>query len=69
MKVDEDSICKLADAIVIQACQDYRSAIRGKCKNPNVMIHDIMSFFESEWYKQLTDIDYQYLVDKMNDEW
>lgn len=68
---------EIANAIVLQACEDYRNAIRGnipgnvhgKLNRPEEMLKDVMKFFRSQWYGQLTTVDYQYLIDKMNAEW
>lgn len=59
----------LADAIVAQACEDYRDAIRGNCADPNKMLRELMRFFKSEYYQLLTKIDYHYLLEKLNTEW
>ena len=62
-------VSELANAIVAQACEDYRDAIRGKCKNPDKMLWDVKKFFKSNWYERLTKVDYQYLLDKLDAEW
>ena len=59
----------LADAIVIQACTDYRAAIRGEGECPEQMISDVLKFFESEWYEILTKIDRHYLLESMDKEY
>ena len=59
----------LANAIVQQACEDYRFAIRGRCYNPTKMLRDVRTFFKSEWYKQLTTIDYALILAKLYKEW
>ena len=61
----------LADAIVIQACEDYRSGYRsislghGKTE-AEAMISDALSFFRSDWYKMIADINLDYLVARLN---
>lgn len=59
----------LANAIVTQACEDYRMAIRKRCKTPNKMLDDVLSFFKSEWYKLLTNLDSVILIQKLDKEW
>ena len=59
----------LMNAIVAQACDDYRDAIRGNCKHPDEMLRDVMKFFKSNWYERLTKLDYQYLIDRLDAEW
>lgn len=62
-------VSRLANAIVKQACEDYRMAIRGRGNSPRKMIKDVVSFFESEWYKQLTMVNPVYLRTKLDKEW
>lgn len=59
----------LENAIVIQACKDYRAAIRGECENPKAMLSDVMRFFKSDWYSMLTRVDWHYLIECMNEEY
>lgn len=59
----------LADAIIIQACEDYRSVLRGTSDDPDAMLSELMRFFESDWYELLTKIDYHHLIAKMDKEW
>ena len=52
----------LANAIILQAVEDYRKARKVLKKYPdnkeaNDMIRDTESFFRSDWYCMLTDID------------
>lgn len=62
----------LADAIVVQACTDYRKALKGKSytrKNtPEGVIKNIEKFFRSKWYRMLTKLDGEYLIEKLNQE-
>ena len=59
----------LAEAIITQACVDYRAALRGNCQSPRQTISEIMKFFESEWYEILTDVDWHLLVEKLDKEY
>ena len=63
------NILNLANGIVNQACTDYRAAIRGQCEQPDKMLKEVMGFFKSDWYDQLTKIDYRYLIEKLDKEW
>lgn len=56
----------LAEAIITQACVDYRAALRGNCRYPRQTISEIMRFFTSEWYELLTDVDWHLLVEKLH---
>lgn len=63
----------LANAIIIQAVKDYRSALkrlRKKRGNRDAM-SDAMEcerFFRSEWYKSLTGVDGEFLIKKLREE-
>lgn len=63
----------LANAIIIQAVKDYRSALKRLRKRPGN--RDAMSdtmecerFFRSEWYKSLTGVDGEFLINKLREE-
>ena len=61
---------RLADAIILQACDDYRNNYKkislGELKpSENGMITDALLFFGSSWYLELTGIDSDYLVPKL----
>ena len=63
------NVVDISNAIVVQACEDYRDALRGKCGNPDWMLRDVMRFFKSEYYKLMTKVDYHYLLEKLDAEW
>jgi hypothetical protein len=50
----------LADAIILQAVDDYRKHKKLRCS--------IAKFFKSDWFKVLTDVDGEYLLKKLKDE-
>ena len=63
----------LAEAIILQAVKDYRSALRKQKKNPDdgkasATIREIEKFFRSSWYKTLTDLDPDYLIYRLRKE-
>lgn len=63
----------LANAIVLQAVKDYRDALkRLKKKSGNqAAMSDAMEcerFFHSGWYKALTSVDGEYLIQKLQEE-
>lgn len=66
---NKEIVGELANAIVAQACEDYRNLLRGNCDNPDEMRQDLMTFFGSEWYHQLTKVDHQFLLDTLKKEW
>ena len=64
---------KLANAIVVQAANDYRAALRKKKGNPRNSemlrnVNEIERFFRSGWYQALTTVDGEYLMDKIRQE-
>ena len=60
---------QIEEAIVAQAFEDYRTAIRGKGTNPRKMLADVMRFFRSKYYVALTKIDYKSILHKLDKEW
>lgn len=64
---------RLANAIIIQASNDYRLVLRKKKGNPrnseaNREVNEIERFFRSEWYQVLTTVDGEYLMNKIRQE-
>ena len=69
----EDHYERLANAIVLQAVSDYRVAlkkIKAHPKNREAISEalEIEKFFRSGWYSQLTDVDGEYLIRRLQDE-
>lgn len=61
---------RLANAIVSRAARDYSLALKAQKRNPeniNVMriISDCERFFRSEYYRILTDIDGEWLMERI----
>ena len=60
-----------ANAIVKQAADDYRNALQGKGyeqKKPEAVIKEVLRFFRSEWFRTLTKVDAEYLIEQLNKE-
>lgn len=65
----------LANGIIIQAAKDYRWACK-KLKNPRchkrreaeMMKDDCLRFFRSQWFGELTEVEPEYLIRKLNEE-
>lgn len=55
----------LANGIIVQACKDYRAALKWDDKQSLV---EIERFFRSKWYKRLTSIDGEYLIAELRKE-
>ena len=55
----------LANAIILQAVKDYRRALSG-CqvdeRDSKSVIEQCETFFRSEWFRGLTDVDGEYLI-------
>ena len=69
----EDPYERLANAIILQAVTDYRAALkRIKWKPEDRETIDeamrVESFFRSGWYSQLTAVDGEYLIRRLQDE-
>jgi len=63
----------LANAIVKQACDDYRRALKGLrvlngFESAEYTIAECERFFRSGWYSQLTDIDAEWLMRKLKED-
>ena len=72
-KLSENPYEALANAIVLQAVNDYRAALKKVKKNPNNRIAldealQIERFFRSHWYQVLTSIDGEYLINRLRRE-
>ena len=69
----EDPYERLANAIILQAVTDYRAAlkrIKRKPENRETIDEDmrVESFFRYGWYSQLTTVDGEYLIRRLQDE-
>ena len=63
---------ELGNAIIKQAADDYRNALNGisydKTKSPEGIIREVLRFFRSEWFRTLTKVDAEYLIEQLNKE-
>lgn len=64
---------ELAQAIILQAVKDYRTARKKlkyhpKNKEAKLMIQDCESFFRSQWFTALSSVDGQMLLKKLKEE-
>ena len=71
--MDFDPYKNLAAAIVEKAVIDYKKALRRHRKYPNneftlSEIAELERFFRSAWYKTLTAVDGEYLMDRIKKE-
>ena len=62
----------LANAIVVQAAQDYRDALDGKSytrkKKVDEVVVELEKFFRSDYYRTLTKVDGEYLIEQLQKE-
>ena len=59
----EEHLEELCNAIIVQAANDYKSLLTGKTKETaRCNKKEIETFFESDWFKALSDADGKVLV-------
>ena len=63
----------LANAIILQAVKDYRAALKNHLKRPTSEhgrqdVEELEMFFRSGWYQMLTDVDGEYLIERLREE-
>ncbi len=63
----------LANAIIEQAVKDYLAALKILRRHPDskaamASAMEVEKFFHSRWYTTLTDIDPDYLIDRLRKE-
>ncbi len=74
----DDPYIRLAEAIVVRACDDYRNpkeALRGMRyygkSTPELMAYvrfEVDRFIRSEWFQLLTTLDPELLIEKLREE-
>lgn len=57
LNYSDDAYKALASAIVLQACKDYRT---GK-----ISYSKFKHFLRSQWYRMLTNVDGEYLLERL----
>lgn len=55
----------LCNAIIVQACDDYRKAYLIQGKRAGETVREIEEFFHSRWFRDLTAIDPDELLDRL----
>lgn len=68
-----DPYQELANAIVMQAVKDYRIALLHSKKRPDnngyqIEVASLERFFRSGWFGELTSINAEYLIRRVNEE-
>ena len=65
MTINHDAgLENLANAIVTQAAKDYEKALRN---NDESMIVDCERFFRSKWYRMMTNVNGEYLIEQLRE--
>lgn len=69
----EDSYERLANAIILSAVSEYRAALKRVKRNQGSKtamdeVLRIEKFFRSQWYQQLTSVDGEFLIRRLQDE-
>ncbi|MGP1361089.1 MAG: hypothetical protein ACTTK5_01440 [Candidatus Fimenecus sp.] len=68
MNICEEGARNLANGIITQAAEDYKAAFLGNTvdkKPPKKAMKSIESFFHSEYYRNLTDVDADWLIQNL----
>jgi hypothetical protein len=57
---------KLSEAIILQACKDYRDALRNGnfCRQ-----REVERFFRSDWYLMLSQVDGEFIIELLKEEY
>ena len=68
-----DPYQELANAIVMQAVKDYRIALLNSKKRPDdkgyqIEVSSLERFFRSGWFGELTSLNAEYLLRRVNEE-
>ena len=63
----------LANGIIVQACKDYRDALKKLKRNPKhreslFVKKDVEEFFRSDWFDVLTTLDGEMVIKKIREE-
>jgi len=64
---------QLANAIILRAVEDYRDALKKLKKRPKYgpaqdLKNEVERFFRSAWYRELTSVDGEILIKKLQAE-
>lgn len=71
---DVEPYTAIANAIILQACKDYRKYYRLHLRTyrigdkPNEKMEEVEKFFRSNWYKTLTSVDGEYVMKRIRED-
>ena len=68
-----DRYAEFANAIIVSAVREYRTYLRKLSRNENdinarIKVEELEVFFYSDWFGVLTDLDPEYLIDRLQRE-
>lgn len=68
-----DPYKNLANSIILLAVKDYRAALKklkkwSRNESAKTMKDEVERFFRSAWYRELTSVDGEYLISKLQAE-
>ena len=71
--IGDNPVDALANAIIVQAANDYRVAKKALKANPNnagmqYHVEEIKRFFHGNWFKQLTKVNPDFILRKLDAE-
>lgn len=67
--MNKEGVYEFYNAIILQAVKDYRAALSGeKVERKDPVIKEIEEFFNSEYYKLLTNVDNEIIISKIREE-
>lgn len=58
----------LCNAIIAQAAEDYRTALKGDVidgNDPEIILADVKRFFRSEYFDLMTNVNGEYLIENL----
>ena len=58
----------LCHAIIVQAAEDYRTALKGDVidgTDPEIILADVKRFFRSEYFDLMTNVNGEYLIEHL----
>lgn len=65
MEMTDEGCDLLRNAIVAQAAKDYKKVVKQKKRHPKYGVYnkeELDSFFGSQWFEWLTDLDGEYII-------
>ena len=68
---DYNPIEEISNAIILQAVEDYREALKGNVvgrRPADIVIRECEKFFLSDWFEALTTVDGEALMRTLQDE-